>query len=176
MFFRDRQLSWPITSELQAHCSRPDSWSSAFPFADGRLNVRSFHPIHRTYAQHLNHCANAAADTASITSANNSERMGGMIRIVLPFAWSSLACPVMLCCYGLRGWRGTISGRNAMHTFVSLANSSAMTFSFRSSYVWSITLTTNSQRTVWRKTRKNAGAEMNELIKIEHLVDERRCM
>jgi|HubBroStandDraft_3_1064219.scaffolds.fasta_scaffold06508_3 hypothetical protein len=31
--------------------------------------------------------------------------------------------------------RGTISGRNAMHTFISLANSSAMTFSFRSSYV-----------------------------------------
>jgi hypothetical protein len=60
--------------------------------------------------------------------------------------------------------------------FVSLANSSVMTFSFRSSYVWSITLTTNSQRAVRRKTGKECGAEMNELIKIEHLVDERRCM
>ena len=76
-------------------------------------------------------CANAAADMASITSANNSERMEGMIRIVLPFARSSLACPVMLCCCGLRGWRGAISGRNVLTTSVSLANSSAMTFSLR---------------------------------------------
>jgi hypothetical protein len=66
-------------------------------------------------------CANAAAETASIASANNSERMEEMKRIVLPFAWSSLACPVMLCCCGLRGWRGTISGRDVLHTFVSLA-------------------------------------------------------
>src|SRR5580700_5428959 len=61
-------------------------------------------------------CANDAADMASITSANNSERMEGMIRIVLPLARSSLACPVMLSCSGLRGWRGTISGRNVLHT------------------------------------------------------------
>jgi hypothetical protein len=31
-------------------------------------------------------CANAAADTASITSAVRKERMDGMTRIVVPFA------------------------------------------------------------------------------------------
>jgi hypothetical protein len=51
--------------------------------------------------------------------------MEGMKRIVFPSARSSLACPVMLFCRGLRGWRGTISGRKRTAHFVSLANSSA---------------------------------------------------
>jgi len=35
---------------------------------------------------------------------------------VLPLAQSSFACPVMLCCCGLRGLRGTIFGRNIPQT------------------------------------------------------------
>jgi hypothetical protein len=35
-------------------------------------------------------CANDAADMASITSANNNERMGEMIRILFPLAGSSI--------------------------------------------------------------------------------------
>jgi hypothetical protein len=60
--------------------------------------------------------ANDAADIASITSANNSERMEGMIRIALPLGRSSFACPVMLCICGLRGWTGAISGRDVPTT------------------------------------------------------------
>jgi hypothetical protein len=55
---------------------------------------------------------------------------------------------------------------------VSLANSSAMTLSFRDFYVWSKALTTN---TLQRKgTRKNES-EVNELSKIEHLIGKQRC-
>src|SRR5216683_6794093 len=64
-------------------------------------------------------CANDAADMASINSANNSERMEGIIRTVLPFARSSFACPVLLCCCGLRGLRGTIHGRKRTEASVS---------------------------------------------------------
>ncbi len=39
----------------------------------------------------------------SAITANNRVRTKGMIRIVFPLARSSFACPVLLCCYGLRG-------------------------------------------------------------------------
>jgi hypothetical protein len=78
-------------------------------------------------------CANAVAEMASITSANNSERMEGMIRIMIPLCRSSLACPLALYRRGLRGWRGTIFQTKRTAHFVSLANASATTFSFRES-------------------------------------------
>src|ERR1019366_2702025 len=63
-------------------------------------------------------CANAAADMTSTTSANNVERMGEILCIVIPLARSSFACPVSLCGCGLRGLKGTISGRHVLATLV----------------------------------------------------------
>ena len=121
-------------------------------------------------------CANAAAETASITSANNNERIEGMKRIVRPFAWSSLGLPgdALLLRVAWMERRDCRTKRSA--SFVSFANSSAMTFSFRSSYVWSITLTTIPRRTYLMRSYKNREAQMNELIKIAHLVAERGCI
>src|SRR5712692_5733226 len=73
-------------------------------------------------------CANDAAETTTITSANNSQRMEGTIRILFPLAQSSFAYTVLLCCCGLRGLRGTIFGQNVLKTFVSLANGSGSNF------------------------------------------------
>src|ERR1700676_3712112 len=71
-------------------------------------------------------CANDAADTASSKSANSSERMEETIRIVIPFLLDHpYAFPVLLHDCGLRGLKGTISGRHALlEDYVSLANSS----------------------------------------------------
>jgi hypothetical protein len=102
--------------------------------------------------------------------------MEEMKRIVLPFAWSSLACPVMLCCCGLRGWRGTISGRDVRHTFVSLAKQFCddLLISELSRLINNAHNEFAADRR--RETGKNAEAETCEVIKIEHLVGERRCM
>src|SRR5580692_957549 len=48
-------------------------------------------------------CANDAVDMISIPRVNSSDRIERMIRIVFPSAPSSFACPVWLCCSGLRG-------------------------------------------------------------------------
>src|SRR6266852_3398595 len=58
-------------------------------------------------------CANDAADMDSRTRVNNIVRMK-RICLVSPLARSSFACPVSLCGCGLRGLKGTISGRNVL--------------------------------------------------------------
>jgi hypothetical protein len=101
-------------------------------------------------------CANDAADMASITSANNSERMEGTICIVLPLARSSLACPVMLSLLRV-AWmeRHDFRTKRTAH-FVSLANGSAMSFSFREFYVWSKMLS----------SRTEAGPPVSTLLEV----------
>jgi hypothetical protein len=60
---------------------------------------------------------------------------------------------------------------------VSLANSSAITFSSQEISVWSITLTTNSRRRRHHEdAQESRGFQMNELSKMEQLVAEPRCM
>jgi hypothetical protein len=83
---------------------------------------------------------------------------------------------MMLCCCGLRGWGGAISGRNVLRNFVSLANSSAYDplISRLSRLVNNAHNELAADRR--RKTCKNAGPERNKVIKIEHLVDKRRGM
>jgi hypothetical protein len=53
-------------------------------------------------------CAKDAAGIASSKSANNIKRIERLIRIIFPLTQSSLACPVLLCCRGVRGWNGEI--------------------------------------------------------------------
>jgi hypothetical protein len=78
-------------------------------------------------------CANDAADIASSKSANSSERMEETIRIVIPFLLDRpYAFPVLLHDCGLRGLKGTISGRHALlEDYVSLAIVLTETLSFR---------------------------------------------
>src|ERR1700693_969252 len=60
-------------------------------------------------------CANDADDIASSKSANSSERMEETIRIVIPFCSIILdAFPALLDGCGVRGLKGTISGRHAL--------------------------------------------------------------
>jgi len=49
---------------------------------------------------------------ASTASAKSVERIEEMMRIVIPFAPRSFACPVILFCFGLRGSKGMISERD----------------------------------------------------------------
>src|SRR5712692_11740688 len=58
-------------------------------------------------------CAKDAADMDSMTTLNSIVRMK-RICIVSPLARSYVACPVSLCGCGLRGLKGTISGRNVL--------------------------------------------------------------
>src|ERR1700704_3878081 len=82
-------------------------------------------------------CANDATDMASTTSANSSERMEEKIRIVVPlcsinFGRSILHLSSRSAAAGLRGSKGTISGRNVLLKTPSRSQMVLpQTFSFR---------------------------------------------
>jgi len=58
-------------------------------------------------------CANDATGMVSIRSVSNNKRI---LCIFYHLATSSFDCPVVPCCCGLRGLRGTISARNVLMT------------------------------------------------------------
>jgi hypothetical protein len=62
---------------------------------------------------------NAAADTASITSANSNERTGDVVRILLPLAGSSLGLPGGALLLRVAWMERPISGRNVLHTRIA---------------------------------------------------------
>jgi hypothetical protein len=75
----------------------------------------------------------------------------------------------------LNRWRSTISGRDVLHT---LSRSQTFCYDLLISELSRLINNAHNEFAAdrRRKTRKNAEAETSELIKIEHLVGERRCM
>src|SRR5271157_4714847 len=73
-------------------------------------------------------CANEAAGMATIRSASNNQRI---VRILITFPDQSFVCPVLCCCCGLRGLKGTISERNVLKTPSRSQMVPTQTFSFR---------------------------------------------